>query len=49
MDTIKVNIDRENNKISVFNNGKGIPIEMHKKEKIMIPELIFGQLCVFAY
>lgn len=46
MDTIKVNIDRENNSISVWNNGKGIPVEMHSKEGIMIPELIFGNLCV---
>lgn len=44
MDTIKVNIDRENNSISVWNNGKGIPVEMHSKEGIMIPELIFGNL-----
>ncbi|KAI0771045.1 type II DNA topoisomerase [Trametes elegans] len=44
MDTIKVNIDVENNTISVYNNGRGIPIEMHSKEKIWIPELIFGHL-----
>ncbi|CDO71762.1 hypothetical protein BN946_scf184920.g46 [Trametes cinnabarina] len=44
MDTIKVNIDVENNTISVYNNGRGIPIEMHSKEKIYIPELIFGHL-----
>ena len=44
MDTIKVNIDVEKNTISVYNNGKGIPIEMHSKEKIYIPELIFGHL-----
>jgi DNA topoisomerase-2 len=44
MDQIKVTIDREKNQISVMNNGKGIPVEMHKKEGIMIPELIFGNL-----
>lgn len=44
MSTIKVTIDREKNQISVHNDGKGIPVEMHKKEKIMIPELIFGNL-----
>ncbi|OCH88973.1 type II DNA topoisomerase [Obba rivulosa] len=44
MDTIKVTIDAENNLISVYNNGRGIPIEMHSKEKIYIPELIFGHL-----
>lgn len=46
MDAIKVSIDREKNQISVYNNGKGIPVEMHKKEGIMIPELIFGNLWV---
>lgn len=44
MDTIKVNIDVEENTISVFNNGRGIPIEIHSQEKIYIPELIFGNL-----
>lgn len=44
MDSIKVEIDREKNTISVWNNGKGIPVEMHAKEGIMIPELIFGNL-----
>ncbi|KIJ60083.1 hypothetical protein HYDPIDRAFT_177534 [Hydnomerulius pinastri MD-312] len=44
MDTLKVNIDIEEGTISVYNNGRGIPIEMHSKEKIYIPELIFGHL-----
>ncbi|KAL7421894.1 DNA topoisomerase 2 [Cryptotrichosporon argae] len=44
MDTLKVTIDREKNQISVHNNGRGIPVEMHSKEGIMIPELIFGNL-----
>lgn len=44
MDTIKVNVDIENNTISVYNNGKGIPIEIHKVQKIYIPEMIFGHL-----
>ena len=30
--------------ISVWNNGRGIPIEMHAKEKMYVPELIFGTL-----
>lgn len=41
---IKVNIDKENNKISVWNNGAGIEIVEHKKHKILIPSLIFGEL-----
>ncbi|KAF8641179.1 hypothetical protein AX17_000814 [Amanita inopinata Kibby_2008] len=44
MDTIKVNIDVDECTISVFNNGRGIPIEMHSREKVYIPELIFGHL-----
>ncbi|CAG8519635.1 3464_t:CDS:2, partial [Gigaspora rosea] len=44
MNTIKVKIDKEQNLISIYNNGKGIPIEMHKDENIYVPELIFGHL-----
>ncbi|KAJ2993089.1 DNA topoisomerase 2 [Globomyces sp. JEL0801] len=44
MNTIKVNINRETSEISVYNNGRGIPVEMHSKEKIYVPELIFGHL-----
>ncbi|XP_014666193.1 PREDICTED: DNA topoisomerase 2-alpha-like [Priapulus caudatus] len=44
MNCIKVNIDPENNKVSIWNNGKGIPIVEHKVEKIFVPELIFGHL-----
>lgn len=44
MQNIKITIDRTKNQISVHNDGKGIPVEMHSKEHIMIPELIFGHL-----
>ena len=44
MDSIKVTVNREKGEISVWNNGRGIPIEMHEKEKIYIPEMIFGHL-----
>ncbi|BFZ54993.1 DNA topoisomerase 2 [Savitreella phatthalungensis] len=44
MDTLKVDFDREANTISVYNNGQGIPVEIHEKEGIYIPELIFGHL-----
>jgi DNA topoisomerase-2 len=30
--------------ISVENDGDGIPIEMNEEEKVMVPQLIFGQL-----
>jgi len=44
MNEIKVWVDREHGEIAVRNNGRGIPIEMHDKEKIYIPEMIFGHL-----
>lgn len=44
MDTLKVNIDAEGGVITIYNNGKGIPVEIHSKEKCYIPEMIFGQL-----
>ncbi len=42
--TIKVNIDKENGSIAVYNDGKGIPVELHKELQIYIPEMIFGHL-----
>ena len=44
MSVLKVNIDRENNMIRIFNDGKGIPVVEHKVEKIFVPTLIFGHL-----
>ncbi|KAG8799233.1 DNA topoisomerase 2, partial [Serendipita sp. 400] len=44
MDTLKVNIDVEKGEISVYNNGRGIPIAMHETENMYIPQLIFGNL-----
>ncbi|KAG0298167.1 DNA topoisomerase 2 [Dissophora globulifera] len=44
MDTIKIDIDKELGQISVYNNGKGIPVEVHKKEGCYVPELILGHL-----
>ncbi|MGH0163741.1 UNVERIFIED_CONTAM: hypothetical protein FKN15_071314 [Acipenser sinensis] len=37
-------LDWENTTISVWNNGKGIPVVEHKVEKVFVPALIFGQL-----
>lgn len=39
---IKINVTDKF--ISIQNDGPGIPVEIHKKEKIYIPELIFGHL-----
>lgn len=44
MKFIKVDIDAENNRISIKNGGKGIPVEIHKEHNIYVPELIFGRL-----
>ena len=32
------------NTISVWNNGDGVPVEVHKEEGVYVPELIFGHL-----
>eukprot|EP00966_Prymnesium_polylepis_P210371 4871606-Prymnesium_polylepis.1 len=34
MTELKVEIDREKNRISVYNNGKGIPVVIHKEHNI---------------
>ena len=44
MTYIRVTIDQANNRISVKNNGVGIPVEMHKEYSMYVPELIFGHL-----
>lgn len=35
---------QETNTIRVWNNGDGIPVEIHKEEGVYVPELIFGHL-----
>lgn len=42
--TIKVEYSQETGEISVWNNGSGIPIQLHKEHNIYVPELIFGHL-----
>jgi DNA topoisomerase-2 len=42
--TIKVNINCNTNEITVYNDGIGIDVVKHPKEKIYVPELIFGHL-----
>ncbi|RCN39976.1 DNA gyrase/topoisomerase IV, A subunit [Ancylostoma caninum] len=44
MNCIKINIDKEKNQISIYNNGKGIPVVHHKVENMYVPEMIFGTL-----
>ena len=43
-DTIMVSINKETGEISVYNNGRGIDIEIHAEHNIYVPELIFGKL-----
>jgi DNA topoisomerase-2 len=40
MSRIEVTINAQENLISVWNNGNGIPIVLHEKEKIYVPELV---------
>lgn len=35
---------QDDNSICVWNNGDGVPVEVHKEEKVYVPELIFGHL-----
>ncbi|ETN78395.1 DNA gyrase/topoisomerase IV, A subunit, partial [Necator americanus] len=44
MNELRVDVDRERGKITLFNNGRGLPIEIHPKEGIYVPMLIFGNL-----
>ena len=32
------------NEVRVYNNGDGVPVEVHKEEGVYVPELIFGHL-----
>ena len=44
MNLISVEINTSQNLISVWNNGKGIPIQIHKEHNCYVAEMIFGQL-----
>ncbi|KAF2261966.1 DNA topoisomeras-like protein II [Lojkania enalia] len=44
MSEIRVTVDRESGEISVRNDGRGIPVEIHKEHGIYVPEMIFGHL-----
>ena len=34
----------EENKIRIWNNGQGIPVEVHREHKLLVPTMIFGHL-----
>ena len=44
MKYIKVDIKQKENKIKIKNGGKGIPIQIHQKYNMYVPQLIFGNL-----
>ncbi|XP_055638882.1 DNA topoisomerase 2 [Toxorhynchites rutilus septentrionalis] len=44
MNAIKIEINQETNTVSIWNNGQGIPVVMHKEEKMFVPTMIFGHL-----
>ncbi|XP_063685282.1 DNA topoisomerase 2-alpha-like isoform X2 [Bolinopsis microptera] len=44
MKRIKIDISPEDGKICIMNDGKGIPVEMHKEHEMFVPTLIFGHL-----
>ena len=44
MSLLKVDICQSSGSIAVYNNGRGIPVELHRDEGVYVPELIFGHL-----
>ncbi|XP_074640102.1 DNA topoisomerase 2-alpha-like isoform X2 [Tubulanus polymorphus] len=44
MNCIKIDIVPDECKIKIWNNGKGIPVVMHKTENMYVPSMIFGHL-----
>ncbi|CAJ1343461.1 unnamed protein product, partial [Effrenium voratum] len=43
-DTIRIEVNRKEGSVIVWNNGAGLPIQMHREHKCYVPELVFGQL-----
>jgi len=44
MKNLKVDINQETSSITVWNDGDGIPVDMHKTENMYVPQMIFGEL-----
>jgi hypothetical protein len=44
MTCVRVDVDPANGTVRVYNDGDGIPVEVHKEEQVYVPELIFGHL-----
>lgn len=43
LETIRVDI-AEDNTITVYNDGKGMPVVLHEEHGVYVPELVFGHL-----
>jgi len=44
MREMRVEIDASSGRISIRNDGKGIPVELHEEHGVYIPEMVFGHL-----
>jgi hypothetical protein len=44
MTCLRVDLDATAGSVRVYNDGAGVPVEMHAVEKVYVPELIFGHL-----
>lgn len=44
MGELRVTVDAEAGRVSVQNDGAGVPVEVHAEHGIYVPELIFGNL-----
>ncbi|CAE7650581.1 top2 [Symbiodinium pilosum] len=42
--TIRVEVHSKEGCLSVWNNGAGLPVQMHREHKCYVPELVFGHL-----
>lgn len=42
--TKKATVFRNTATVSVWNDGKGIPVELHPEEAVYVPTMIFGTL-----
>ncbi|CAI2349655.1 unnamed protein product [Caenorhabditis sp. 36 PRJEB53466] len=44
MNRLEVEVDSQSGRISVWNNGNGLPVQIHPSEGIYVPTLVFGNL-----
>ena len=45
----RIEVNFENDTITVLNDGEGIPIEIHKEHGKYVPEIIFGEFHTFFH